>query len=40
MYIDVDIIIKAAALITAAGVIIGLIAAIVKFIMQPKSQGE
>lgn len=40
MYIDVDTIIKAATLITSGGVIIGLIAAIVKFIMQPKSQGE
>lgn len=40
MYIDVDTIIKAAALITAAGVIIGLIAALIKFIMQPKQQGE
>lgn len=40
MYIDVDIIIRVAALITASGVIIGLIAAIIRFIMQPKHQGE
>lgn len=40
MYIDVDTIIKAAALITAGGVIIGLIAAIIRFIAQPKQQGE
>ncbi len=40
MYIDVDIIIRVAALITASGVIIGLIVAIIRFIMQPKHQGE
>ncbi len=40
MYIDVDTIIKAAALITATGVIIGLIAAIIRFVAQPKRQGE
>lgn len=40
MYIDTDTIIKTASLITAGGVIIGLLAAVIRFILQPKHQGE